>query len=493
MKDLKERTIRGGVTRLGAQAANFVLRVGSLLVLARLLEPKDFGLVGMVTAFTGVLGLFRDFGLSSASVQRGNVTEEQVATLFWVNMLVGALLALVTVAAAPALAAFYREPRLFAVTAVLGAGFIFNAAGVQHGVRLQRELRFIALAVIDTVSLLVGSLIAVGSAAAGHGYWALVSMTITVPLISTIGCWLATAWVPGRPRRGIGIVSMMRFGGTVTLNSLVMYAATNFDKVLLGRFWGADALGIYGRAYQLISIPTENLNAAAGEVAFPVLSRLQHDPARFKSYFLKGYSLLLALTVPATIACGVFADDLILVFLGQKWTSVAVIFRLLAPTMLVFAILNPLGWLLTSLGRVERGLKIALVIAPLMIAAYVIGLPRGPIGVAFACSVAMALWALPVIAWAVRDTGISLRDVLLVAIRPLTASGVAALVALGVQSVDGQLSPWVRLVAEGTVFVVIFGGIILFVMGQKSLYLDVLRASTSSAKGTVASPIESVT
>ena len=359
--------------------------------------------------------------------------------------------------------------------------------------RLQRELRFIALAVIDTVSLLVGSLIAVGSAAAGHGYWALVSMTITVPLISTIGCWLATAWVPGRPRRGIGIVSMMRFGGTVTLNSLVMYAATNFDKVLLGRFWGADALGIYGRAYQLISIPTENLNAAAGEVAFPVLSRLQHDPARFKSYFLKGYSLLLALTVPATIACGVFADDLILVFLGQKWTSVAVIFRLLAPTMLVFAILNPLGWLLTSLGRVERGLKIALVIAPLMIAAYVIGLPWGPIGVAFACSVAMLLWALPVIAWAVRDTGISLRDVLLVAIRPLTASGVAALVALGVQSVDGQLSPWVRLVAEGTVFVVIFGGIILFVMGQKSLYLDVLRASTSSAKGTVASPIESVT
>src|SRR4026209_147840 len=120
MKDLKERTIRGGVTRLGAQAANFVLRIGSLLVLARLLEPKDFGLVGMVTAFTGVLNLFRDFGLSSATAQRCDGTEAQVSPLFWLSVLAGAGLSLFTGIAAPALAAFYQEPRLLAVTVVLG-------------------------------------------------------------------------------------------------------------------------------------------------------------------------------------------------------------------------------------------------------------------------------------------------------------------------------------------------------------------------------------
>src|SRR5271167_2878081 len=113
MKDLKERTIRGGLARLCAQAANFSLRLGSLMVLARLLGPKDFGLVGMVTAFTGVLSLFRDFGLSSAAVQRTTVTEEQISTLFWINVLVGLLLALVAVAMAPAIAAFYHEPELF--------------------------------------------------------------------------------------------------------------------------------------------------------------------------------------------------------------------------------------------------------------------------------------------------------------------------------------------------------------------------------------------
>src|SRR5271169_777458 len=107
MKNLKEKTIRGGVARLCSQGANFSLRLGSLMVLARLLGPKDFGLVGMVTAFTGILTLFRDFGLSAAAIQHTTVTEEQISTLFWINILLGALLGLVTVAIAPAIAAFY--------------------------------------------------------------------------------------------------------------------------------------------------------------------------------------------------------------------------------------------------------------------------------------------------------------------------------------------------------------------------------------------------
>src|ERR1700741_1604882 len=111
--DLKGKTIRGGLARLCAQGANLVLRVGSLMVLARLLGPKDFGLVGMVTAFTGVLNLFRDFGLSAAAVQRTTVTEEQISTLFWINIFVGILLGFLAVAAAPAIATFYHEPRLF--------------------------------------------------------------------------------------------------------------------------------------------------------------------------------------------------------------------------------------------------------------------------------------------------------------------------------------------------------------------------------------------
>lgn len=141
---------------------------------------------------------------------------------------------------------------------------------------------------INTVGVLVGTAIGVAGALAGYGYWSLVAMTVASPLIITIGVWLAASWIPGLPRRQTGILSMIRFGGTVTLNSVLGYVATNFEKVLLGRFWGSAAIGIYGRAYQLSNLPTENLNSTAGEVAFAALSRLQNDPPRLKSYFLKG-------------------------------------------------------------------------------------------------------------------------------------------------------------------------------------------------------------
>lgn len=476
MKDLKERTIRGGLARLCAQAASFLLRIGSLMILARLLEPTDFGLVGMVTVFTGVLSLFRDLGLSSAAVQRTTVTDQQVSTLFWINTLVGALLGLLLVAMAPAIAAFYHEPRLVGVTVVLAAGFLFNAAGVQHGALLQRQMRFTALAVINTVALILGTAIGIAGAMAGYRYWALVTMTVAVPLASTIGFWLTTAWVPRTPQRRVGIRSMIRFGGTLTLNGLVLNIAFNLDKVLLGRFWGADVLGIYGRAYQLISIPTENLNSAAGEVAFAALSRLQDDPNRLKRYFLKGYSLVLALTLLTTTVCALLADDVILVLLGPKWKDAAPVFRLLAPTIVIFAIANPLGWLLNSLGLVERGLKIALVIAPLMIAGYVVGLPYGPRGVAFAYSGVMILWILPVLAWAVHGTAVSLRDILSTVAPPLASSLVAGSVALGVRfGYTHLLPPLQRIALESIVVLITYLAVLLFAAGQKSLYLELLR------------------
>src|SRR5215469_7524163 len=317
MKDLKEKAIRGGFAKVCAQAANFVLRLGSVMILARLLSPRDFGLVGMVTALTGVLGLFRDFGLSSAAIQRTNVTEDQKSTLFWVNMLVGGILAVLTLFMAPAISAFYHEPRLLGVTAALGAGFLFNAAGVQHGALLQRQMRFTAVAVVDTLAQVLSIAVGIGMALRGYGHWALVGMTLMAPLASTIGMWVATAWIPGLVRTWDGIRSMMRFGGTITLNSLVVYIGYNLEKVLLGRYWGADVVGIYGRAYQLTNIPTDNLNSSIGGVAFSALSRVQDDPQRLKSYFLKGYSLVLALTLPITLVCALFANDAILVLLGQ--------------------------------------------------------------------------------------------------------------------------------------------------------------------------------
>jgi len=479
MKDLKEKAIRGGLARIMAQGADFTLRLLSLTVLARLLSPNDFGLIGMVTAFTGVLILFRDFGLSAAVIQHGGVTEEQLSNLFWINVLVGAVLALLLAAGAPAMAAFYHEPRLRAVTAVLALSFLFNAVGIQHGAMLQREMRFTAVAVINTISLVTGIGLAIGGALAGYGYWALVAMTVAGPLVASGGFWIATPWIPGRPRRRTGIRSLMRFGGTVTLNGLVVYIASNFEKVLLGRYWGADAIGLYGRAFQLVNIPTANLNTAAGEVAFAGLSRVQDDGERLRRYFLRGYSLVLAMTVPLTLLCALFSEDVIRVFLGPKWGEAAPIFRYLAPTILVFAIANPLSWLLMSLGLIRRLLKMGLVIAPIMIASYVIGLPYGPKGVAFAYSTVMTLWLAPLIAWAVHGTAVSARDIVATAYKPLASGVAAAGLAFGVRAAYGYLlPPLTRLALESGVLLGAFSVLLLFVAGQKSLYLDLFQQLT---------------
>ena len=477
MKDLREKTIRGGAARIAAQAANFGLRIGSLMILARLLQPRDFGLVGMVTAFTGVLDLFRDFGLSAAAIQRKDISEAQVSTLFWINLSVGALLCVLAEVLAPLVASFYHEPRLATVTAVLGFGFLLNAAGVQHSAILQREMRFTALAVINTVSLVLGIAVAVAGALAGYGYWALVAMTLTLPFTATIGFWAAARWVPGLPRRGAGIRSMMHFGGTLTLNGLLAYCAYNLDKILLGRFWGADALGIYGRAYQLTNIPTSNLNTAAGEVAFSALSRIQDDPPRFRDYFLKGYSLVLAITIPITIACMFFAPDIIRVILGPRWNSATPILRLLAPTILVFGIINPVGWLMTSLGLVTRSLKLSLIFAPLITMGYILGVPHGPSGVAIGFSSVMLLCSIPLTVFCVRGTPVSLKDILITTAAPLGSALVGGVAAFAVRMAWGHSLPALpRLAVESTVLFGVFATLLLFVAGQKSFYLGLVRS-----------------
>src|SRR5262249_8437360 len=151
----------------------------------------------------------------------------------------------------------------------------------------------------------------IGLALAGFDYWALVIALVATSAINTAGCWLATGWLPERPRTGVEIWSMLCFGGTITLNGIVVYIGYNMEKVILGRFWGPDVLGIYTRAVQLIGLPVNSINAAASSVFFSVLSRLQNDPVRFRRFFLNGYSLIIAVSVPITMFCALYADEII--------------------------------------------------------------------------------------------------------------------------------------------------------------------------------------
>jgi O-antigen/teichoic acid export membrane protein len=476
MEDLKERAVRGGVAKFGAQIATLALRVSYMVVMARLLDPRDFGLVTMVLVVTGVLDLFSTAGLSTVTVQRETISDRQISGLFWINLLVGTLLALLILAIAPALVALYQEERLFWIAAALSAGFFFTGAGVQHMALLQRQLRYVAVATIEISSQLIAYAIGIGMALADFGYWSLVAAAVAPPCLTTVFCWATTGWIPTKPQREAEIAAMLRFGGTISLNGVIVYFAYNFDKFLLGRFWGADALGVYGRAYQLVNIPTQALNGAVGAVMFSAMSRVQGDPVRLKSYFLKSYTLLISLTVPITIFSAILSEEIIAVVLGPKWGDAAAMFRLLTPTILVFGIINPLFWFLLAVGKQMRSLYIACAIAPLVITAYVVGLPYGPNGVALAFSIAMTLWVVPHVIWCLHRTPLSPLDLFLAAWKPFAAGLLAAaLVAVLQGRVVKVDSAIIRLTLEGSAMGTIYLVVLLFGLGQKDLFLDLLR------------------
>jgi len=429
----------------------------------------------MVAVVTGVLGLFKDFGLSTATVQRAVLTEEQSSSLFWLNLLAGTLLWALTCSLAPFLVTFYHEPRLARLALVLALAFPINAAGVQHCALLQRQMRLSALAVLDVTALLAGGVIGATVALTGFGYWALAVWSLTLPAATTVGAWVTTGWIPGRPRRTTDVASIIRFGGGVTLNGVVAYLAYNVDKILVGRIWGPGALGLYGRAYQLITLPSDSLVGTVGGVAFAALSRVSHDQTLLRRYFLKFYKIIVTTMLPLTAACALLAEDIVQVLFGSKWSEAAVVFRLLTPTLLVFSVINPTGWLLLSTGMVGRSVKLAFGILLLTTVASVIGIGFGINGVATGISIAMLAWTAPHLVWATRGTGIDWREMLATTLSPLLSSLVAAAVAFLVLRVVGpEVSPWLRLISGGGFLATVYVIALLYVMGEKSFYVDLI-------------------
>jgi O-antigen/teichoic acid export membrane protein len=468
--------VRGGAAVVFSQVFGMVLQLVTTVVLARLLSPTDYGLQAMVLSVTNFFSLFRDAGLSSATVQRESLTRQEISTLFWINVGVGVFLTTLVAASAPFLVVFFKDPRLFWITIASAAIFFFNSLIVQHRALLDRAMMFTTNVKIDAASALTGTVVAIGMAALGCGYWSLIGQNIIVPVVTAVAVWIAMPWMPGRPRWTPQLRSMMRFGGTVTLNSVIVYVAYNAEKVLLGRYWGPAALGLYGRAYQLTNMPVQQLTNSAGAVAFPMLSRLQNDPPRLRRFYLKSHSLVISLTVPVVITCAVFANEVVSLLLGPKWAGAAPVVRLLSPAILVFALMNPLSWLLRATGLVERSLKLALFLTPVMVFGIVAGLRYGPSGVAVGYSGAMLLLIAPLVLWAKVGTGITNRDYWDCIKRPLIAGLLGGAAGWLVKFYFYKsLAPVPLLAIALSTSFAFYLLLLLFVMGQKEMYVDLIR------------------
>ena len=328
--DFARKSVRSGAVALTSQATQFALQFAGTVILARLLTPDDFGLVSMATAVVLFAQVLRDAGLYTATVQAGSISQQQVSALFWVNVLISALLGGCLLALAPAVASFFHQPELVGVTAVLAAAFLLGGFATQHQALLNRNMMFRSLAVIQAGSQLTYLIAAIALAFAGFGYWALVYGTIASALMGLCLALLLCRWRPGRPRITVGAGAMLRFGGHVLGYNVVTYFARNADSILIGRALGADALGLYSRAYNLFMMPLLNIGNPLQQVGLPALSQLAEWPDRFARYYLKLLGFVALFTVPIAAVCIIEGAFLVRLLLGPQWMGAVPVFRLLA-------------------------------------------------------------------------------------------------------------------------------------------------------------------
>lgn len=405
---LKGRALRGAGATVFAHVSSFSIQVIGTIILARLLTPGDFGLVAMVAAFSF---LFQNFGLrgfTEATIQSDVINHGIISTLFWIHVALGIAVTVLFIALSPLIAWFYKEPRLVSITIVIALSFIFPALSTQHLALLARNMQFYRITANEIAAAIVSQIVAIALAFHGVGYWALVGRRV-LPVVGTAaGAWILCRWLPGLPARGTGIGSMLKFGMNTYGNFATNYISRNLDKVLIGWRHGAQSLGYYERAYYLFVMPVNQLSYPLTNVAVAALSRLRDDPEKYRSYYLKALSMIALIGMPLSAILTLTGRDLLLLLLGPQWEKAGEIFRVFGPGIGILLIYGTHGWLHLSLGRADRWLRWGIIELIATALCFVVGLPFGAIGMAFAYTACFYLLILPGLWYAGRPIRITL-------------------------------------------------------------------------------------
>lgn len=453
---IEKRSARGAAVTLAGQSGRLILSLSSTALLARILLPSDFGLVAMVAALTGLIAVFRDLGLSSATIQQPQIDHGQISTLFWANTAMGIAVTVVVALAAWPISQFYQDPRLVDLTLFLSLSFLLSGVTAQHHALLKRSMRFGTIVIIDLTAQLSGLVLGVVSAYNGAGYWSIAIMQIATDLVTAGAVWHSVRWMPGRAGRISDVKEMLVFGRNLTYYGVVNHFARNFDNVLIGRFCGAQALGLYGRAYSLLLLPIGQIVAPITQVVVPALSRLQVDPERYRDYYLTALRLTAYLATPPVVCLAVLSDDLVLLVLGPNWSGVGALFRLLAIGGWMQPVMSTSGWLFTSSGRTDKMARWGVVGSSLIVVSFLIGIPFGAAGVALSYAICMNLLALPLLWYVLDGVPISRQSVLRTLLGPIIVAGACGLATAGSQHLLHHYALIVRLPCS---FVLgVFGG-----------------------------------
>lgn len=419
---LARSAVGGASVTMAGQGMRMVLQLGSTIVLARLLLPEDFGLVAVVVAVFGIGEVLRDVGLSMAIIRARELSKGQASNLFWVNMGLGVLLGGIGLAAAPLLGNAFDQPAVVPIAQALSVTFVINGATTQFRAHVNRDLRFTALAIIDTASVALGFATAIAIAVTTHSYWALVWQQIATAVAGAILAAAFARWLPGLPKRGAPIGDFLRFGGGVLGTQTLAYTTRNIDTIALGLAAGPAATGVYSRAYSLLMVPLNQVAAPLTRVAVPVLSRIDDD-ATFVRYLRKGQVVGAFGVVLMFAAAGGLADSLVPLIFGAGWTEMVPVFQALAVGGIFRALNQVTFWAFLARGKSGPQFKYALVSQPMIVCAMMIGLPWGAFGVAAGHSVGYMLTFIGSVWWCARVTRLPLGVLATSALRTVVEVG----------------------------------------------------------------------
>lgn len=435
------------------------------IVLARLLPPRDFGLIGMVTVLTGFVAIFSDLGFSQSLIQAERVSDDDSTTVFWSNLVLGSLICGALIVGAPVVADFYDQPPLRDLTIVLAASFVLGPLGSVANALLIRGLRFQALAVADTAAFVASTAVGLGAAFAGYGVWALVAQTLVKTGATSALVWWMARWAPNGSFRWSSVQKLSKFSLNLTGFTLVNYWARQGDDILIGKFLGASPLGLYSRAYQTMMLPVQEISGVLSRVMFPVLSTLQGDHAAFRRTYLTTIGLISLLTFPIMTLVGTAARPLIETLYGQSWEGAIHAMAVLAPAGAFQSIGTTVGWIYLATGRTDVMMKWGLFGSTCLIISIVIGVWLGSIlTVAASYTVCVLVLAVPQMWVAGSLISLSPRRILGAAAWPAAFAVVAGAASLMVEfATEEMLSAPVRLGLQVLTTAVVYTGLTLLV------------------------------
>ena len=428
-------------------------------VLARLLTPDTFGLLGFAVVTTNVVGILKDVGLGAAIIHRRHDVDQAADTAFTLNLFCAAILTVITAAIAPLAAAYFEEPLVTPILRVLGVTFVVDALGAVHIVRLQRALDFRKKLIPDTGRSLVKGLVSIACALAGFGVWSLVIGQVLGTLASVVLAWLVFPW---RPRLVVhaGIAwKLLRFGLPLRGADTLGVVSENLVYFFVGRAFGAAALGVYTLAFRLVELGVLNALWVAASVLFPAYAALQGEPDALRRGFFKTVRLMSMLCFPLCVGLALTAQPVVMLILGPQWLLAIPIVRVLAGFALVASVSFNVGDIYKGTGRTRMLFALGLLNLALLPAALWLGRRGGLIGIALGY-LAVATVEMIVGLWGVtRVLGVTVTDVLRQLRPALLGAAALALATLPTLAATAALTPLIRVLvataAGGAAYLVV--------------------------------------